>query len=272
MGLEGKVAIVTGASRGVGKAMALGLAKEGAIVVVAARTEVERPPMPGSIEVTAREIRQAGGQAHAVRCDVTDEAEVKDMVSGVRDLFGRVDVLVNNSGIAFPAHAWEMPLKRWELVLKVNLTGAFLCAQAVLPGMMERRTGSIINISSIQATQRGSVNTGIAYGVSKAALERFTVGLAEEVRPFNVAVNCLKPRGAVSTEGMTYLHAAADRSHWDTPDMMVRACVFLASQGDGGVTGLVATDEEICERYLGEDKAAKEEGKRPGSYPEDVRE
>jgi NAD(P)-dependent dehydrogenase (short-subunit alcohol dehydrogenase family) len=251
MDLKGKVVIVTGASRGVGKAMALGLADKGAMVIIAARTEVETPPMPGSIELTARQIREAGGQAYPLRCDVTDEAQVNDMVSRVIGLFGRVDVLVNNSGIAFPAHAWEMPLKRWELVLKVNVTGAFLCARAVLPGMMERRAGSIINISSIQATQKGSVRTGIAYGVSKAALERFTVGLAEEVRSFNVAVNCLKPRGAVGTEGMAYLHAAADRSHWDTPDMMVRACVFLASQGDGGVTGLVATDEEICRKYCG---------------------
>ncbi|OPY00134.1 MAG: Glucose 1-dehydrogenase [Syntrophorhabdus sp. PtaB.Bin047] len=249
MDLKGKVAIVTGASRGVGKAMALGLAEKGAAVIIAARTEIETPPMPGSIELTARQIREAGGRAHPVRCDVTDEAEVNNMVSRAIAVFGRVDVLVNNAGIAFPAHAWEMPLKRWELVLKVNLTGAFLCARAVLPGMMERRSGSIINISSIQATQKGSVNTGIAYGVSKAALERFSIGLAEEVRSFNVAVNCLKPRGAVSTEGMAYLHAAADRSRWDTPDMMVRACAFLASQGDGTVTGLVATDEEICDRY-----------------------
>jgi NAD(P)-dependent dehydrogenase (short-subunit alcohol dehydrogenase family) len=252
MDLKGKVAIVTGASRGVGKAMAMGLADKGAMVIIAARTEVETPPMPGSIELTARQIREAGGQAHPLRCDVTDEAEVNDMVSRAIGLFGRVDVLVNNSGIAFPAHAWEMSLKRWELVIRVNLTGAFLCARAVLPGMMERRAGSIINISSIQATQEGSVRTGIAYGVSKAALERFTVGLAEEVRPFNVAVNCLKPRGAVSTEGMAYLHTTADKTRWDTPDMMVRACAFLASQGDGGVTGLVATDEEICGRYLGE--------------------
>jgi len=271
MDLKDKVAIVTGASRGVGKAMAMGLAEKGAVVIVAARTEVEVPPMPGSIQLTARQIREAGGRAQSVRCDVTDEAEVNDMVSRAIGLFGRVDVLVNNSGIAFPAHAWEMPLKRWELVLKVNLTGAFLCARAVLPGMMERRTGSIINVSSIQATQKGSVNTGIAYGVSKAALERLTVGLAEEVRSFNIAVNCLKPRGAVSTEGMAYLHAAADRSRWDTPDKMVRACVFLASQGDGGVTGLVATDEEICERYLNEEQAAKEEGNGAGSCPEDVR-
>ncbi len=249
MKIEGKIAIVTGASRGIGRAMALGLAKSGAVVVVAARTEVETPALRGTIETTAQQIRQAGGEAVAVRCDVTDEREIGEMVSRVTGMFGRVDILVNNSGIAFPARVWEMPLKRWELVLRVNLTGAFLCARAVLPGMMERGWGSIINISSIQATGKGSVDTGIAYGVSKAALERFSVGLAEEAGPFNVAVNCLKPRGAVDTEGMRYLHTSADKSRWDPPDMMIRACVFLAAQGGGGVTGLVATDEEICMKY-----------------------
>lgn len=249
MNLDGKIAIVTGGSRGIGKAMAMGLAQSGAVVVVAARTDVETPAMRGTIDMTARQIRETGGEAIAVRCDVTDEKQVGEMVSKATDRFGRVDVLVNNSGIAFPARAWEMPLKRWELVLRVNLTGAFLCARAVLPGMMERRSGSIINISSIQATGRGSVDTGIAYGVSKAALERFSTGLADEMAPYNVAVNCLKPRGAVDTEGMRYLHASADKSRWDPPDMMIRACVFLAGQNGDGVTGLVATDEEICMKY-----------------------
>ena len=245
MNLEGRIAIVTGASRGIGKAIALGLADKGAKVVIAARTEVETDHLRGTIHSTARIIREAGGEATAIRCDVTDEAQVQAMVSRVIDLFGRVDVLVNNSGIAFPAPAWEMPLRRWELVLKVNLTGPFLCARAVLPGMMERRRGSIVNISSIQAEQKGSVDTGIAYGVSKAALERFTRGLAAEVAPFNIAVNCVKPRGAVNTEGMRYLHTHADKGRWDTPEMIVKACVFLAGQDGGGVTGMVATDEDV---------------------------
>jgi len=246
MNLEGKIAIVTGASRGLGKAIAMGLAGEGAKVVIAARTEVETDSLRGTIYSTAKTIKEAGGEATAIRCDVTDQTQVQAMVGSVVALFGKVDILVNNSGIAFPAAAWEMPLKRWELVLKVNLTGPFLCTQAVLTGMMERKSGSIINISSVQAGHKGSVDTGIAYGVSKAALERFTCGLAAEVAPFNIAVNCVKPRGAVNTEGMRYLHTKADRSRWDTPDAMVKACVFLAGQEGGGVTGTVATAEEIC--------------------------
>jgi citronellol/citronellal dehydrogenase len=250
MNLNKKVAIVTGASRGLGKTIAIGLAKAGARVVVAARTEIETPKLSGTIHETVLEIRMAGGEAEAVKCDVTNEDQVAEMVTGVIDHFGPVHILVNNAGIAYPAAIWELPLKRWELALKVNLTGAFLCAKAVLPGMMSMRTGSIINISSIQAQQKGSVKSGTVYGVSKAALERLTHGMAAELRSYNIAVNCLKPRGAVRTEGMNYLYPDVDQSGWDSPDMMVKAAVFLAAQDGTGMTGIVATDEEICSQYM----------------------
>ncbi|MEW6376289.1 MAG: SDR family NAD(P)-dependent oxidoreductase [Thermodesulfobacteriota bacterium] len=248
MKLKAKVAIITGASRGLGKAIAIGLAKEGAATIVAARTEKETKALPGTIHRTAEEIRNLGGRSLPVRCDITQEEDVKQMVHKTLEEFGQVDILVNNAGIAFPAPVWEMPLKRWELVLRVNLTGTFLCTKAVLPEMMERRRGCIINISSIQATYRAirPARTGIAYGVSKAGIERFTWGVAAEVGKFNIAVNCVKPRGSVRTEGMEWLNPDADRSQWDSPERLVRAVVFLAGQDASGVTGLVATDEEIC--------------------------
>ena len=249
MSLEGKVAIVTGASRGLGKAIALGLAGRGARVAVAARTETALPHFPGTIRKTVEEIQNTGGEAIALRCDVTDEAQVASMVAGVEEALGPVDILVNNAGVAFHAPLWEMPLKRWDLVLRVNLTGPFLCTRAVLPSMIGRKTGSIVNISSVQAHCKGSVKSGIAYGASKAALERFTEGAAWELAPFNIAVNCLKPRGAVLTEGMAFLHENEDASAWDSPDMMVKACLFLADQEGEFLTGLVATDEEVCARY-----------------------
>jgi NAD(P)-dependent dehydrogenase (short-subunit alcohol dehydrogenase family) len=248
MKLKGKVAIVTGASRGLGKAIANGLAKEGVAVTIAARTEKESKELPGTIYRTAEEIELLGGRSLPLKCDMTQEEEVQQMVLRTLAEFGQIDILVNNAGIAFPSPLWEMPLKRWELVLRVNLTGTFLCTKAVLPFMMEKRKGSIINISSIQATSRviRAARTGIAYGVSKAAIERFTWGIAAEVGKFNIAVNCVKPRGAVRTEGMEFLNPDSDASHWDTPEMMVRAVTFLAGQDASGVSGSVATDEEIC--------------------------
>ena len=248
MKLEGKVAIVTGSSRGLGKAIAMGFAREGAEVVVAARTEVENEKLPGTIQKTVEEIQKLGRRAVSVKCDVTDEQSVNGMVQKALSEFGRVDILVNNAGTAFYYPVIETPLKRWELVLKVNLTGVFLCSKAVLPHMVKQKSGSIINISSLAADEKvaGKVSTGLAYAVAKAGLDRFTYGLAAELGKFNIAVNCLKPYGVVDTEGMRFWVKEEERKGWVTPEKMVKCAIFLAQQDARGVTGKVATDEELC--------------------------
>ena len=248
MTLTGKVAIVTGGSRGLGKAVAMGFAKEGANVVVAARTEVENNELSGTIHQTAEEIKALGAEALALRCDVTDEKSVDQMVRETLEQFGQIDVLVNNAGVAFYYPIIETPLKRWELVVKVNLTGAFLCSKAVLPRMMERKKGSIINISSLAADERdeGTVPTGVAYAASKAGLDRLTLGLASEVGKYNIAVNALKPHRVVDTDGMRLWQPDADKSSWQSADMMVKATNLLAAQDSKGITGMIATDREIC--------------------------
>ena len=246
--LTGKVAIVTGTSRGIGKAIAVGLAGAGARVVLAARSEVRKEGgLEGTIHETASAVESLGREALAVRCDVTDESSVKAMVDAALSRFGRVDILVNNAGVAFFHPIAETPLKRWETVLKVNVTGAFLCARAVLPHMMERKSGSIINISSLAADERdlGTVPTGVAYAVAKAALDRFTYGLAAEAGKFNIAVNALKPKDPVDTEGMRFWTTEDARKGWVSAEKMVRCALFLARQDGRGVTGTVATDEEL---------------------------
>jgi citronellol/citronellal dehydrogenase len=246
--LQGKVAIVTGASRGLGKAIAIGFSQQGANVVIAARTEEARKGLPGTIYQTAEEIKALGLEALAVRCDVTDEESVNHMVQKTLGRFGHIDVLVNNAGIAFYAPILETPAKRWELVLKVNLVGAFLCSKAVLPHMIEQKSGSIINISSLAADERdeGTVPTGVAYAVSKAGLDRLTLGLATEVGKYNIAVNTVKPHRVVDTDGMRLWQPEADTSGWQSADMMVKAASLLATQDSKGITGTVATDRELC--------------------------
>jgi citronellol/citronellal dehydrogenase len=246
--LSGKVAVVTGGSRGLGKSIAIGFAKEGANVVVAARTETESGGLPGTIHRTAEEIKGLGTDALAIKCDVTDEQSVNQMVQATIEKFGRIDVLVNNAGVAFYYPVIETPLKRWELVIKVNLIGAFLCSKAVLSYMIKQKGGSIINISSLAADERdeGTVPTGIAYAASKAGLDRFTSGLAAEVGQYNIAVNGLKPYRVVDTDGMRFWLKDADKSAWQSADMMVKAAIFLANQNSKGTTGTVATDREIC--------------------------
>ena len=249
MTLKDRVAIVTGASRGLGKAIAIGLSKKGADVVVAARSDREKDKrLPGTIHKTAEEIEKIGRRALPVKCDVTSEESVQAMVDAALKKFAHIDILVNNAGVAFYYPVLETPLKRWEIVVDVNLKGVFLCSKAVLPSMIKRRNGSIINISSLAADERdeGTVPTGLAYAVSKAAVDRFTWGLASEIGKYNIAVNCIKPKNVVSTEGMRYWVPEEDRKGWEPPDRMVKCAVFLAGQNAGTVTGSVSTDYELC--------------------------
>lgn len=248
MRFQGKVAIVTGASRGIGKEVALALAGEGAQVVVAARTE-ETGQIPGTIHQTVSEIEALGGKALALRTDVSDEASVDEMVRRTLEAFGRIDILVNNAAVAFYPKVVETPARRWDLVTKVNLRGTFLCSRAVLTPMMEQKSGNIVNLSSKGADLDGPIYIGVAYCATKAAVERLTTALAEEVRQYGIAVNAIKPRKEVSTEGMRFWNPQANWSQWDQPkDFMVKGILFLATQ-DASLTGQVFVDEELCRRY-----------------------
>jgi len=249
MKLKDKVAIVTGASRGIGKAICLGFAREGAKVVVAARSDVQKSEkLPGTIHETVEEIKAMGSEAVAVKCDVTSEASVQAMIDTALETFGKIDILVNNAGVAFYYPVAETPLKKWEIVVDVNLKGVFLCSKAVLPTMMEKKCGSIINISSLAADERdeGTVPTGLAYAAAKAAVDRFTWGLATEVGKYNIAVNCVKPKNVVGTEGMKFWVPEEEQQGWESPERMVKCAVFLAAQDAGQVTGSVSTDHELC--------------------------
>lgn len=252
--MRGKVAIVTGASRGIGKAVALALAREGAKVVVAARSEVQpHEKLPGTIGETVAEIEQFGGEAIAVRCDVTSEESVNAMVEATLQKWGRVDILVNNAAVDFPFPAAEMPLKRWDIVLRVNITGPFLCSKAVIPAMRRQGGGSIVNITSNAGAERGSGTVGYSavYAVSKAALDRLTWALAAEEGKNNIAVNAVKPWGVVSTEGMRMWSKPEDQVGWKSPAPIVACVKFLALQDAHGVTGTVAFDDElICWHWL----------------------
>jgi citronellol/citronellal dehydrogenase len=215
MRLSNKVAIVTGSSRGIGKAIAIGFAREGADIVVAARSEVENEKVPGTIYKTAQEIEALGRRALPIKTDISDEQSINQMVQKAIDKFGRIDILVNNAAMAWYPSFMETSLADWELVLRTSLTGPFICIKAVLPLMVKQRSGNILNISSGAAEVRVRKFTGIAYGVSKAGLDHLTVRLAAEVGQYNIAVNCLKPDKAIASEGMRARNPKADYSQWD---------------------------------------------------------
>ena len=246
---------MTGASRGIGKGVAVALAKQGVHVVVAARSEQQRR-LPGTIVETADEIKAMGLSALPVRCDVRDEESIEETVSKTMEALGRVDILINNAAVGTYDPFLELPVKLWDLVIAVNLRGPFLFSRAVLPSMIDQGWGSIVNLSSLGADQLTSTAfatdpeapptiVGQAYGVSKSALERLSRGLAAEMGRHNIAVNAVKPSRPVLTEGFQFQRPDADYSLWVTPESLVKAVVFLARQDASGVTGAVTTDQEL---------------------------
>jgi citronellol/citronellal dehydrogenase len=231
MDLSGKVAIVTGSSRGVGKGIALEMARAGANVVVAARSEQETDPkLPGTIYSTAEEIaRETGRKALALRVDVTNDDDVRAMVEKTTSELGKVDILVNNAGVMFPGPFVETPLKRWDLLYRVNMRAGLSCAQAALPGMIERGGGTIIFISSVAADHKGAFN--ISYSVTKQADRKIAEGLAEEFKSRGIKVFSLSPEGLILSPGVLYHRTDEMMPGQDIEDPaeMGQAAVLLAS-------------------------------------------
>src|SRR2546426_6679406 len=187
MKLAGKVAIVGGASRGIGKDIALAFAAEGAKVVVVARSEVEPDPrLPGSIHQTVDEIKNAGGEAIAVKADISDEAQVETVAKSALEAYGRIDILVNNAAVLVPRGILELPTRHIDLHNRVNIKGPILCIRAVLPTMIEQQQGWVISVSSHAAVFPGpgpykdvTSTRAFMYAATKAAVERLNQGLAE---------------------------------------------------------------------------------------------
>lgn len=242
--LQGKVALVTGASRGIGREIARACAAAGARVIVAARSQTP-PALGGSIHETVREIEAAGGTARAVRADVSRPAEVQALLAATRETFGRLDILVNNAATNRPAPFVDMPAAVWDRILAVNLRGAVLCIRAALPALQEAGGGHIINLCSVVARNlHHRPFTGIAYDISKLALERLTLGLAEELRPCRIAVNGLMPDNT-ATEGWAYLNPEVDRDAWQRPEVWGEHAAWVAAQDCASFTGHILTHADF---------------------------
>ena len=249
MKLEGKVAIVTGGSRGIGKQICKTFAKEGAAVVIVARTEKPGGKLPGTIHQTAEEIRAFGGRALPVRTDITIDDDVERMVRTTLEEFGRIDILVNDAAANFNAMVADLSVKRWDLMMRVNLRGTFICTKAVLPTMMARRSGNIIAMTSI-AAKRGAPPGEVCYSITKAGIEIFCWGLASEVKEYNIAVNDLYPTGGVATDGFKEVFKHRDLgddilSRMKTPEQIAEAALWIAQQNAETFTGRSVNDDEV---------------------------
>jgi citronellol/citronellal dehydrogenase len=273
--LDGKVAIVTGASRGIGEAIAELFAEEGAKIVCAARTLSEGDhQLEGSLARTVERIRAAGGEAAAVQANVSEEDDCYRLVEEAREAFGPVDILVNNAALNYYIPIVDYPTSRWVRSFAVNVHGPFMLAKAVLPDMLERGSGAIVNISSGAAIGPGrgpypgaQARGGTMYGASKAALERFTQGLAEELYGSGISVTCVSPSQVVPTPGTVFhnLVDGIDDPRGEPPELMARAALLLVSEPLDQVTGRVTYSQQILKEFGWISEARGTGVDRPGS-------
>lgn len=247
----GKVAVVTGASRGIGEAIARRLAQEGARVVVSARTLEPDDGAPGSLVETADAIRAAGGEAVAIRCDLSKPDERRRLIDETRRQLGTVDILVNNAAVTFLLPFESFPQKRFDLMIEVQLRAPYELSQLVVPMMRERGEGWILNITSRAANHAiGPPFDSIhkqgfsVYGMVKAGLDRLSNAMAAELYDAGIAVNALAPWDNVATPGAGH-HDLVDGYALEGVEMMAEAALALCSSPPQQLTGRVAYSQPL---------------------------
>jgi NAD(P)-dependent dehydrogenase (short-subunit alcohol dehydrogenase family) len=244
--LDGKIALVTGASRGVGAATAVALAAAGCRVACAARSTKATPQKtPGTLDETLDRIRAAGGEAVAVSTNLAIEAEVVEMVRTTASRFGGLDILVNNAAITFVGDL-GIPLKRHDLVMEVNLRAPLIAMREAVPHMQKAGEGAIVNLSSMAAL--AAVPGLMSYGVSKIALERLTVDVANQLRDQHIACNVFRIDVPVASEGFVANTPGADRADWEPCEVAAEGILWMLRQPPS-YSGQLASMWELRQRH-----------------------
>ena len=242
--LKNKTLFITGASRGIGKAIALRAARDGANIVVAAKTAQADPRLEGTIHSAAAEIEAAGGPALPLLVDVRDEAQIAQAVAQAVGRFGGIDILVNNASAIHPRGALDTPLKRYDLMMDINVRGTFACAQACLPHLLQAANPHILTLAPPIDLNPKWFRPHLAYTTSKYAMSMISLGLAEEFREQGVAVNALWPRTLIATAALN-LAAPGEAQRARRPEIMADAAHRILTRPSASATGCFFVDEAV---------------------------
>lgn len=242
--LQGKTLFITGASRGIGKAIALRAARDGANIVVAAKTSEPDPRLPGTIHTAAAEIEAAGGHAYPVVLDVRDDAQVREAVAQAAAHFGGIDILVNNASAIHLSKTPEVPAKRYDLMMDINVRGTFMCSQACLPWLEKSANPHILVLSPPLNIQPKWFESHAAYTVSKYSMSLMAYGLAAELRSKGIAVNALWPRTLIATSALNIAGSALG-TLGRTPAIMADAAYEILTRPSRDASGQFFVDETV---------------------------
>jgi citronellol/citronellal dehydrogenase len=248
MSLAGKTLFVTGASRGIGLAIAKRAAADGANIVIAAKSDRPHPKLPGTIHTAAGEIEDAGGKALPLAVDVRDEQAVAEAVRKSVDHFGGIDVLVNNASAISLTGTLETPVKRFDLMFGVNVRGTFVCSQACLPALLEsvKRGGNphVLNLAPPLNMHPRWFGPHVAYSMAKYGMSLCVLGMAEEFRRQGVAFNALWPRTVIATAALNLI-PGADRGRARKPEILADAAHVILNRDARRCTGNFFIDDEV---------------------------
>jgi len=243
--LAGKTLLITGASRGIGKAIALRAARDGANICVAAKTERRHPVLPGTIHTAVEEINAAGGQGLAVRLDVRDEASVENAVRAATDHFGALDILVNNASAITLAGTADLPVKRFDLMFQTNVRGTYLMSRACIPHLMESANPHVLNLSPPLNLNPRWFKNHVAYTMAKYGMSMCVLGMAEEFRKAGIAFNALWPRTVIATAALNVFGGQVKPEHCRTEEIMADAAHAIFLQNARQCTGHFYLDEDV---------------------------
>ena len=244
--LKGKTLFITGASRGIGKAIALRAARDGANVVIAAKTTQPHPKLPGTIYSAAEDIEKAGGKALACICDIRDERQIAEAVTATIRRFGGIDILVNNASAISLTGTVGTPMKRFDLMHQINTRGTFACSQACIPHLAKAENPHILNLSPPLNMHAKWFSPHVAYTMAKFGMSMCVLGMAEELKHQRIAVNALWPKTVIATAAVQNLLGGDDVMKGSrTPEIVADAAHFIVTRPSHEQTGTFFIDEDV---------------------------